>query len=68
MSYAAVASHNSKYSIRQSHRTTLIAVPEGEMPKPDQNLADGHFEGETHESENLDGKVWTLTATTGSRH
>lgn len=30
------------------------------MPKPDQNLADGHFAGETEESENVDGKVRDL--------
>ncbi|CAD6572814.1 MAG: hypothetical protein TREMPRED_000637 [Tremellales sp. Tagirdzhanova-0007] len=41
MSYASVASHH---------------VPFGEMPKPDQNLADGHFDGETHSHEDVDSK------------
>lgn len=35
----------------------LIAVPFGEMPKPDQNLADGHFAGEHTAEGGVDGKV-----------
>jgi len=27
------------------------------MPQPDQNLADGHFAGETHADSHLDHKV-----------
>ncbi|EIW69814.1 hypothetical protein TREMEDRAFT_30239 [Tremella mesenterica DSM 1558] len=41
MSYASVASHN---------------IPQGSMPQPDQNLADGHFAGETTASFTADDK------------
>nr|XP_031862533.1 uncharacterized protein CI109_002030 [Kwoniella shandongensis]KAA5529605.1 hypothetical protein CI109_002030 [Kwoniella shandongensis] len=53
MSYASVASHN---------------IPFGEMPKPDQNLADGHFAGETEAGNDLDSKVNVLPAGSDPKH
>ncbi|RXK41781.1 hypothetical protein M231_01016 [Tremella mesenterica] len=47
MSYASVASHN---------------IPQGSMPQPDQNLADGHFAGETTASSTADDKINVLPA------
>jgi len=53
MSYASVASHN---------------IPAGEMPKPDQDLLDGHFAGETATSSDVDHKVNILPAGTDPDH
>lgn len=53
MSYASVASHN---------------IPFGEMPKPDPNLADGHFEGETHAHALTDEKINVLPAGSDLEH
>jgi len=52
MSYASVASHN---------------IPEGEMPKPDPLLADGHFSGE-HEVTREEGKINILPAGSDVEH
>ncbi|ORY20876.1 hypothetical protein BCR39DRAFT_554668 [Naematelia encephala] len=53
MSYASVASHN---------------IPFGEMPKPDQNLADGHFSGETEAHNDVDSKINVLPAGSDVQH
>ncbi|KAK8850527.1 hypothetical protein IAR55_004445 [Kwoniella newhampshirensis] len=53
MSYASVASHN---------------IPFGEMPKPDQNLADGHFAGETEAGTDVDSKINVLPAGSDPNH
>ncbi|WRT70693.1 uncharacterized protein IL334_007691 [Kwoniella shivajii] len=53
MSYASVASHN---------------IPFGEMPQPDQNLAEGHFEGETEASNHVDSKINVLPAGSDPEH
>lgn len=53
MSYASIASHN---------------IPQGEMPKPDQDLLDGHFAGEHAASSDIDHKVNILPAGTDPEH
>jgi len=53
MSYASVASHN---------------IPFGEMPKPDQNLTDGHFSGETEVHTDVDSKINVLPAGSDPKH
>ncbi|WVQ63317.1 uncharacterized protein L199_001469 [Kwoniella botswanensis] len=53
MSYASVASHN---------------IPFGEMPKPDPNLAEGHFAGETEAHNTVDSKVNVLPAGSDPNH
>lgn len=53
MSYASVASHN---------------IPFGEMPQPDQSLADGHFEGETSAHADVDHKINILPAGMDPEH
>ena len=58
MSYASVASHNSKSCLPCFICDFLIqSVEFGEQPKPDQALADGSFE----ESTNADSKVCAMT-------
>ncbi|KAL7422874.1 hypothetical protein Q5752_002171 [Cryptotrichosporon argae] len=55
MSYAAIASHN---------------IPEGEMPKPNQDLLDGHFAGETeaHPTVDIEDKINVLPAGADVHH
>ncbi|WWC65052.1 uncharacterized protein I303_107666 [Kwoniella dejecticola CBS 10117] len=53
MSYASVASHN---------------IPFGEMPKPDPNLAEGHFQGETEAHNTVDSKINVLPAGSDPNH
>ncbi|WVR08541.1 hypothetical protein IAU60_005596 [Kwoniella sp. DSM 27419] len=53
MSYASIASHN---------------IPEGEMPKPDQDLLTGHFEGETKVDSSVDHKINILPAGSDPEH
>lgn len=38
----------------------MSSVPAGEMPKPDQDLLDGHFAGEHSASPNTDHKVRSM--------
>ena len=71
MSYASVASHNSQYNRplpRLTSQADEILVPEGEMPQPDQDLLDGHFEGEHEASTDIDHKVGTLTIIIANQH